>query len=296
MAALDAVGRWLSPPESGKEPDLLGQRIADAVTKNTRVSVGSYAVGTDGWANPLIARLSELATASDALNRMVESHTFVAGCRRLELIEKLVSLCSTLEESGRRVRATFLGQISGSEETQENGGGLNEVLNELMAFFTPARWAYQDLVISHGMQGAERHFINVTTAGDGARMDLRFNTAELNVFTVALFLLCAVRCENPLRLLILDDPLQNMDELTVTTLARGLAKVVRLLPREWQFLVLFHGEDDLERFRRELPAAVYFLPWLSPAEQAGPLVVNAAETRPESSERFPSISQLLRLR
>jgi hypothetical protein len=49
------------------------------------------------------------------------------------------------------------------------------------------------------------------------RADVRLNTAELNVFTLALFLLCAVRLPNPLRLLILDDPLQNMDELTVAT-------------------------------------------------------------------------------
>ena len=33
-------------------------------------------------------------------------------------------------------------------------------------------------------------------------------------------------------------------------------------------LFLLHGEDDLERFRQEIPAAVYLLPWLAPS--AGP--------------------------
>ncbi len=58
-----------------------------------------------------------------------------------------------------------------------------------------------------------------------------------------------------------------MDELTVSTLAQGLAKLIRLWKDDWQIIMLFHGEDDMERFRREVPSACYFLPWLSPSDR-----------------------------
>ena len=63
---------------------------------------------------------------------------------------------------------------------------------------------------------------------------------------------------------------QNMDELTSTALARGVAKLVRLwadLGRREELLFLFHGYEDLGRFQRELPAAIYRLPWLSPSSR-----------------------------
>jgi hypothetical protein len=80
-----------------------------------------------------------------------------------------------------------------------------------------------------------------------------------------LFVLCAVRNSNPLSLLIFDDPLQNMDEITVTTLARGFNKLIKLFPGNWQIIMLFHGQEDLDRFCQEIPASVYSLPWLSPS-------------------------------
>lgn len=142
---------------------------------------------------------------------------------------------------------------------------MKEPLNELMALFTPPRWAYKDLefeseIGSDGVPMMDMKDVSNVSA------NLRWNSAELNLFTVAIFLLCAQRVRNPLQMLILDDPLQNMDELTVTTLARGLSKVLKLWPSEWRMIVLMHAEGDLERMRRELPSAVYYLPWLSPAE------------------------------
>jgi hypothetical protein len=68
--------------------------------------------------------------------------------------------------------------------------------------------------------------------------------------------------------MVLDDPLQNMDELTVTTLARGIAKVSRLWSDRWKLLLFFHGQEDRERFRREVPLATYLLPWFSLGEEA----------------------------
>lgn len=51
-----------------------------------------------------------------------------------------------------------------------------------------------------------------------------------DALSVALFLLCAPALANPFRILVLDDPLQNMDGMTVSALARGLGKLVRVFP------------------------------------------------------------------
>src|SRR6476619_5447780 len=67
----------------------------------------------------------------------------------------------------------------------------------------------------------------------------------MNSFTLALLLLCAPSLPNPLRLLVLDDPLQNMDEMTVSSLARGIGRLVRIYPAGWRIVALFHAEEDL---------------------------------------------------
>jgi hypothetical protein len=89
--------------------------------------------------------------------------------------------------------------------------------------------------------------------------------------------------------------MQNMDELTVTTVARGLAKVVRLLPEEWQLILFFHGEDDLERFRREVPAAEYFLPWLSPAQHGDVPPIERDPRKSCMASEIQDISEMLRV-
>jgi hypothetical protein len=43
-----------------------------------------------------------------------------------------------------------------------------------------------------------------------------------------------------------------------------VSKVASLVPEGWQLMLMFHGEEDLETFRREVPASVYYLPWLGP--------------------------------
>jgi hypothetical protein len=171
-------------------------------------------------------------------------------------------------EVGTEVQDSFVMRLAANDE---RALGLIDALNELMALFTPARWAYEDVTLRYQVSGPVsrlRFETGELRGGDDpharARADLRLNTAQLNTFTLALFLLCAPRVENPLGLLVLDDPLQNMDELTVTTLARGLAKLLRVLPTRWSVMMLFHGEGDLARFHDEVECGVYFLPWLSP--------------------------------
>ena len=139
-------------------------------------------------------------------------------------------------------------------------------LNEILAIFTPARWAYNDIELQ--VEGDKEKGPEIAINDkDGGRVDLRFNTAELNLFAVTLFLLLATKGDNQLSLLIFDDPLQNMDEMTVIALARGMGKLSKLLPG-WQLLFLFHGLEDFERFRQEVPdAAAYRIPWLSPNDK-----------------------------
>src|SRR5205085_6804941 len=112
----------------------------------------------------------------------------------------------------KEVQQSFLSQITGDSK----GHPLIKALNELRALFKPAPWAYQDISLRayHRGAGAAAEQLAIRTA-DNSRAELRLNTAEMNSFTIALFLLCAPTLDNPLRLLLLDDPLQNMDEITV---------------------------------------------------------------------------------
>ncbi len=266
IAALDEVTRWLLPEgeslDGTQRP--LGQAIAEAIGRNAVVPIGrNRAVGGENWTSILVRRIDGLSEALRGLRATAEWNP--AG-RRLEAVQESFDAFRELSAAGEAVANSFLDRIlpmEGKADDTEDPARLQEALSELVALFTPARWAYGDLrlVRRRNDQGRQELALHHGDLKDG---DLRLNTAELNLFTVALFLLCAPRLDNPLRLLVLDDPLQNMDELTVTVLARGLSKLVERLPG-WQLLLLFHGEDDLERFRRELPAAVYRLPWLSVA-------------------------------
>ncbi len=191
---------------------------------------------------------------------------------------------------GAQVRESFVARLAAHDE---GAMGLVDALNELMALFTPARWAYEDVLLRYQEDGnTPRLQFETGNHADAtrSRADLRLNTAQLNAFVLALFLLCAPRVPNPLGLLVLDDPLQNMDELTVTTLARGLAKLVRVMPQRWTLMMLFHGEGDLARFHDEVECGVYLLPWLSPTQLGSEQVIAC---RPETSRLGLVMQRLL---
>ncbi|MFO7566284.1 MAG: ATP-binding protein [Enhygromyxa sp.] len=202
-------------------------------------------------------------------------------------------------EVGTRVQDSFVARLAARDE---RALGLVDALNELMALFTPARWAYEDVVLRYEEDGEVSRMQfetgDVREAGpvSRARADLRLNTAQLNAFTLALFLLCAPRVDNPLGLLVLDDPLQNMDELTVTTLARGLAKLLRVLPEHWSLMMLFHGEGDLARFHDEVECGVYFLPWLSPTIRGRNIEIGCRREDSRLGLEVQRLDELLSLR
>jgi hypothetical protein len=177
-----------------------------------------------------------------------------------------------------------------------NDGPFSRAINELMALMTPARWAYEDLITHADLEHATQQ---IDLKVDGISADLRFNTAELNTLALSFFLLCAKGVEaNPFRSLVLDDPLQNMDEFTVTTVARGLGKLLAVWAEQdgsdaarWQVLLFLHAEEDIERMRNEIPCAVYYLPWLSPEPGASDSK-NPPKVQKESSWMQGSLQNL----
>jgi hypothetical protein len=266
---LNLVGSWLPMSLTTPTSQQLGDTIDDALKakKNEqKFAFGKSHIGTPHWAQPLLDEISQLEETISSLSSAAQEDLGVSILGRLNTLKGLVDSQRAFSEKSKMITGTFLDYIRQNEPmTGEESGNnnLNEAINELMALFTPTRWNYEDLDLTYNTDDKGKDAIAMKS-GDCEDVDLRLNTAELNLFTIALFLLCAVRQDNPIRLLILDDPLQNMDELTSTTLARGLARLKRLWDRvglkDWSMMFLFHGEDDLERFRQELPCAVYLLP------------------------------------
>jgi hypothetical protein len=129
------------------------------------------------------------------------------------------------------------------------------------------------------------------------------NTAELNTVALAMHLLCAPLARNLYRVTFLDDPLQNMDELTVTTVARAMAKLLRLMSQAgfqgWDIVMLLHGADDCERMVQEAPAVFYRLPWSSPEQsrtESEPDKIEAESGRSEQEGKLFDFIGFLGLR
>jgi len=259
LSALDKIGEWFfeTTSENG-----LGRTIDDALRKRKAMTFGTLTVGGTEWTSSILDRVGSFEKTVNEFWQRVQAK-LLFGIDLLNLYKTAPVAARASESKGAEMSRIFQEQISGK---------LNAAINELMAVFAPARWAYKGVAIEQNINTGKPE-LNLRT--DGADATLRLNTAELNLFTLALFVLCALSQQNPLQLLVLDDPLQNMDELTVTTLARGLARLIRLMPQGWNLVFLFHGEDDLERFRRELPCTVYRLPWLSPsADEPHPIQID----------------------
>ena len=274
---------WLASVRETASQRRLGTVCNDALAKKSVRTIGKIAIGKPGGPQRALDEIGRLLSACRELSELRPGER-----KSLDLYDRCRTAYETFKKqrrAGSAVRKKFFEKIAGPGEGA--GEGLNGALNELLALFKPARWAYQDIRLRAPEQNPDSGLAMETH--DRQRADLRLNTAELNSLTVALFLLCAVRVRNPLRVLVLDDPLQNMDELTVTALARGLAKVMRIFPAEWQVLALFHGQEDLDRIRDEVPCAVYLFPWLKPA--SGPQTAAVGIKHSEEFSNQNSIPQ-----
>jgi hypothetical protein len=277
IRALNLAGETLTPPAASKDQaaqdapmDHLGDALEQAFTRNKPFTFAGIAVGSGSdWAERLSAKLEGAAKAlatmvneGDAIEtRAQNTASYIGPAQRREILEAALNASAAVKTAAKNTEAAFL--------TELRNRIFNDALNELMALFTPARWAYDDVEVRRKSTGGKENLELGLSGANDTKADLLLNTAELNVFTVALYLLASPRVENPLGILLFDDPLQNMDELTVTTLARGIARVLHDFPAGWRLVFLFHGEDDLERFRQEVPAAVYLLPWLAPSALVG---------------------------
>lgn len=154
-------------------------------------------------------------------------------------------------------------------QLQKHDSLLGKTLTEFAYLLTPARWAYEQLNLKLSTNDHGQHILTMTEGAQEIASAHRLNAAELYSVALAMFLLCARRPDNTLRLLVLDDPFLNMDELTVSTVARAIGRLIRLWPDSdgWRLLILLHRESDVRRFAREVPCTIHRLPWLSPKPQ-----------------------------
>ena len=289
---LNAVGRYLFTTDVIESLGMLGDKVAAVINAGDAPTYGTVVIGVAKWTETIVKDIDLMIEACKTMN--VHDDTPPAWPGK--------SLCIEYDEA-RRTHAARLG-VGGELSknfidklrpdngvTGEFDGSLIAAVNEVMALMTPARWAYHDILLPSnlvgGSVGVGMHLDTETATRSGGtpagpiRAELHLNTAELNLFTVALFMLCVGRVRKPLNLLVFDDPLQNMDELTSTALARGLAKIIRLwadLGRKEELLILFHGYNELERFSAEIAAADYRLPWLSPSSTPLKVTVEPRET------------------
>jgi hypothetical protein len=279
---LNQVSRWLFPDGDLQVHGLLGDKIARVMHAGDAPSYGTITIGSEDWTAPLVNDLSALIQAWSGLTGDKDPVVW-PGKAICTDYEDASAAQTSLVAAAKELTEGFLSKLQAEQgQTGEFDGSLIAAVNELMALFTPARWSYEDVLLPPTLdKGTLEMSLELGSGTSASRADLQLNTAELNLFTVSLFLLCAARVRKPLGLLLLDDPLQNMDELTSTALARGLAKLVRLwttLERSEELLLLFHGYDDLDRFRAEVDAAVYKLPWLAPSAEPNPVDVVAEGT------------------
>ena len=277
--ALDEVG-WLC---TEKDSDPLGATIQEALSNEHSVRQPWGIVGgKKGWANPLLERIRWLLDSSSMEGMTGELPAW------LPVHGRLGSIRSTVQEIQSFDIQTFVETWSGS--------GLPEAVNELMALFSPARWGYRDLRIEivKDEDGEELRFV----LGDDPKRhaELIFNTAQLTSLALALFLLNAPAQKNPFRLMLLDDPLQNLDEMSVSALARGLHRLVRIAgyAEGWNLLILAHSQRSCERIAREVPCHQYRMPWLTPNhEQQEPCSLVTCTKEGPGSGKLRSITWIL---
>ena len=280
VEALNAVSRFLFTQDELEKFGLLGHKVAAVINAADMPTYARIIIGAEKWGEPILNDLDALIAACNALRADDVTAPPWPGKGPCAEYDEAMQTHATRRDAGRELSVRFIDKLRpDTGATGEFDGSLIAALNEVIALFTPARWAYPDIRLPPNLAGGKLGLpIHLGDAESTVRADLHLNTAELNLFTVALFLLCVGRVPKPLNLLVLDDPLQNMDELTSTALARGLAKILRLwadLGRAEEVLLLFHGYNDLDRFRSEIAAATYRLPWLSPSTTPTSIEVKA---------------------
>lgn len=222
-----------------------------------------------GWTRPLIeARASMLRMKGWIAQRAGMS---ASGVVRSDWEKDVVRHLGDLAEAVRELQGVNRKDADHFKQITQK---LPEALQELVELMTPASWAYERMDVKVGLDVAEVGSATLTMQARGMELEDVLNTAEKNAVALAMHLLCAPKADNPYRITFLDDPFQNMDELTVTITARALSKLLRLMGSTgkypgWEFVLLLHGADDCERVVQEVPSVFYRIPWNSPDGAAG---------------------------
>ncbi len=249
-AALNHAATWIEAVNPISEP--LGDCVARALDQDTAVTFGKSTLGVPHGLDLAIAGILALLSALDKATLPGLGQ----ASNTLTELRKLSGRAVLLQKETKIMSENLFNQLV--ENTGEEHLLVN-AFNELLALFTPARWNYQDLRLKAST--GDQTSLTLETEDNGPA-DLLLNTAELNAWTLTMFLLLAWRLPNPMRILVLDDPLQNMDELSVVTLARGLARLMPIFPKGWLILGFFHGEQNVEMISRENDCHLYQLLWL----------------------------------
>lgn len=288
-------------------PDLdfgagLGTKIREAIRTNKPQEIRakdsgqiSIIVGKSGWTKDLENRRKQLLYDLGSISPARLGRPRKKLADRLEPLRELLRFHEAHEEAEKEMADFFL-QLIGRNT-------LMHALNEVMALCMPSRFAYRDLVAEYD---EEKDRFRLLTNDEKGKQDeieaaLHFNTAELNLLSLALFLLCAPsRRDNPIRTIVLDDPFQNMDEMTVCTLARGLRRILRLWAdhptlEKWRILILLHSETDAARLEQEIACASYRLPWLASMEERVEFDPIEDESKFKGSVRVQSIDGLIEI-
>ena len=244
--------------------------VAEALKSGAPKVEGLLRVGLErGWTRPLVERRAALLRLAGWIAQRTGAASALAnrGDRARDLVNRLVDLLDAARamQGVKKIDAEQFKQI-----TQK----LPEALQELVELMTPASWAYERMDVKVGLDVAEVGAATLTMQARGMELEDVLNTAEKNAVALAMHLLCAPKADNPYRITFLDDPFQNMDELTVTITARALSKLLRLMGSTgkypgWEFVLLLHGADDCERVVQEVPSVFYRIPWNSPDGAAG---------------------------
>lgn len=259
ISALNWVGHYFQIPPG--QHGSLGDAIRTALQQDIRISIER-----PGLSMPLEIgrpRTESLNRFADDMKQQAAHFERFASPGNLSLVPPSRCYDSIKKLAVAIRRASSEGTTAYEAFTRSVNKELSDAINELTALMTPARWAYPD--IKTNLKGEEfGQQVGSTPA------ELFLNTAEQNAATISLFLLCAFGLkENTTRSIILDDPFENMDELTTTQVARAITRFLRLWNKEaggdsWQIIMLLHGAENTERMREETPCETYFLPWLAP--------------------------------
>lgn len=259
-------GPLLRAVESGMFEGLLSVGAAVPLRRvfeqRQAADIEGFQVGFEpNWTKPLLERCAMLATMRDW---MIVRQWKPGGDPRAWVSELTGHVDSLIAAVGDVNRI----QEEDAATLQSMANTLRPALMELVELLTPASWAYQRLDVEMDLKQDDPAAANFGLKARGMELADVLNTAELNTVALAMHLLCAPLADNSHKVLFLDDPLQNMDELTVTTVARALAKYLRLLGQtgrgDLDFVLLLHAADDCERMIQEVPAAFYRIPWSSP--------------------------------